>query len=336
MRAFSFVLQYPVQVVSGLVVRLAPTIVSAMFCCVLAASVVFAEPSSKPRQKGAKAITSTPQKAKPSKAAIQQENSAVSSHKIWLSVDVVEQTATPTGPDNSREKYRSDGEINVVDSASGKNVYARSGDMIALQPRRTYFVMLSTVPQNNGVPLAVSGLRTQVLRTGVASEGDIMYERKFMLIPSKGGSMASNAKQKPQATPQYPPSPLPTSPRSFESDDTPASTNKRGFDSRGFDTDDAELNARSPFAQPLYYVIQYCSLAEEEEALNIRNALVQGGVRDARVELYNAPTGQRFYRVRSGSYPTLPQARAVAGNSVWASKRWTALKIKPIVVPSSL
>lgn len=291
--------------------------------------------------------------AQAQKKSVQQTQMAAqpgSSHKIWLSVDVVEQTPAPQGPDGSREKYRADAELNIVDSASGKHVYARSGDMIQLQPRRTYFIILSTVPQSNGAALRVQGPRTQSLRTGVATDGDVMYERKFLLLPptqspqtaaatkaTRNNESARNdgAWKEPQdrtsREPDAPAGPIVNRlPGTVQSQQTGQYYDPSSRNSMPMTNAQARL-----FAAP-YYVVQYCSLAEERDALAIRAALVQSGVRDARVELFDDALGRRFYRVRSGSYSTVEQARAAASSPIWNGKQWQLLKIKPIAVPAAL
>lgn len=242
------------------------------------------------------------------KTAVPETNQ--SPYKIWLSLDVVEQPPAP----QAEAKYRADVDITITDSATSKQMYARSGDMVQLMPRRTYFIMLTKIPAKNGVESRVQGQRTQVLHTNVPKDGDIMYERKFVLV-GQGNAITS----KP-GTPQ-------------------TTVNKRpAVAAEPEETGDVEgsfpesVHSRLSPTAPLYFVIQYCSLSSETEALEMRNFLVQNGITDARVELFTNPVGQRYYRVRSGSYSSVGQAKSFAASPLWKQKKWTLLHVKPIVV----
>jgi len=297
---------------------------------------------------------------KPAKSTT-TKTTAQTAHKIWLSVDVVEQSASVmTNPEGGRtgEKYRADAEITITDSASAKQVFARSGDMVQLLPRRTYFVMLTGIPKIGGVPMRVQGLRTQTLRTGLPEDEDVMYERKFVLLPPNGVP-ASPSQKRPQ-------SPKTSNGGQF-GDTSPTIRNPNsktngglneglsgglngGLNNKGFQTDQDSPSA-SVFGSRFtpssaangdmpssagYYVVQYCSLASEDEALEIRSMLVQQGIRDARVEVHISPTGGRFYRVRSGAFASHQQAKAFATNPVWNTKKFLNLHIKPMAIPSGL
>lgn len=291
-----------------------------------AASTQTQQKSSAPRASAkAPATTSTRTNQKQANAAAAA--SAQSVHKIWLSVDVVEQQTNPA-PGKSAEKYRADVEISIADSATGKQVYARSGDMIQLMPRRTYFIMLTNIPAKNGVLPRVQGQRTQVIRTSIPKDDDVMYERKFVLNPAGGSPSRSDDGATSQKKQSFP-----------NDDTTPNRANKNGNNTskNGDDPFSDGINTMNDLpVPPNYYVIQYCALANESEALQIRASLLQRGVNDARVELYTNAIGQRYFRVRSGSYSVLQDAKAYTKNALWKSRKWMALHIKPIVVKSSV
>lgn len=270
----------------------------------LAAGTVFAQSL----KVAGKVAGKTPVKTTLGKPAAQEQSQ--NPYKIWLSLDVVEQPVSQ----QAEPKYRADVEVTITDSATSKQLYARSGDMVQLMPRRTYFVMLTKIPAKNGVESRVQGQRTQVLHTNVPKDGDIMYERKFVLT-SQGNAVTSKPGA-PQTTINKRPAINAEADESGEVEGSfPESVHSR----------------LSPVA-PLYFVIQYCSLSNEAEALETKSFLVQNGVTDARVELFTNPMGQRYYRVRSGSYNSVGQAKSFAASPLWKQKKWTLLHIKPIVV----
>ena len=114
--------------------------------------------------------------------------------KIWLSLDVVEHQYNSSGNEVGKEKYRSDIDLQVIDSATNRSSTVRSGETIPLQARRTYYSVLSEVPQSYGMTTRLAGQQTQIIRTPKStSEDDIMFERKFVLNsrPGSAGGAAS-------------------------------------------------------------------------------------------------------------------------------------------------
>lgn len=233
--------------------------------------------------------------------------------KIWLSLDVVEYQYNAAGNEVGKEKYRSDVELHVVDSAAKRQTSVRSGETLPLQPRRTYFILLPEVPQSYGMTTRLAGPQTQVLRTPAYISGeDLMFERKFVLNsrPNAGGS-------KPTAS-------LPSAGGAR----APYSDYGSSYGSAAF--------ARSSAANPNYYVIQYCSLKNQDDALQQRAFLLRSGIRDARVEVYIDKLGVSYYRLRSGAYIDLNMAKSVVENTLWKNREVLGLKQKPIVVKAGV
>jgi hypothetical protein len=236
--------------------------------------------------------------------------------KIWLSLDVVEHQYNAAGGEVGKEKYRSDVELHVVDSAAKRQTSVRSGETLPLQPRRTYFILLPEVPQSYGMTTRLAGPQTQVLRTPAYVSGeDLMFERKFVLN-SRPGSGA-NAGKPPVSSPNV--------------------GARAPYDNYGSGyAYGAPALAGSSAANPNYYVIQYCSLKNQDDALQQRAFLLRSGIRDARVEVYIDKLGVSYYRLRSGSYIDLNIAKSVVENTLWKNREVLGLKQKPIVVKAGV
>lgn len=56
------------------------------------------------------------------------------------------------------------------------------------------------------------------------------------------------------------------------------------------------------------FAIQYCSVTDEQQAQTIKAVLLGNNITDARMEVFVSGNGKRFYRVRSGCYPTANEA----------------------------
>jgi hypothetical protein len=248
---------------------------------------------------------------------------------IWLSLDVVEHQYNASGSEVGKEKYRSDIDLQVIDSATNRQSTARSGETIQLQPRRTYYIMLSDVPQRYGMVTSIAGQQTQVLRTPkLGADGDVMFERKFMLN-SRPGTASAREMGAPIGLKM--PRKLPP-PEMGDTEDMPASSgyalgNSLNKPTSGFAGKMSALN---------YYVIQYCSLKNQSDALEAKSYLMRNGIRDARVEIYVDKFGEPFYRLRSGSYTDLTLAKMTVEQTLWKNRKFLGLKQKPIIVKAGV
>lgn len=243
--------------------------------------------------------------------------------KIWLSLDVVEHQYNSSGNEVGKEKYRSDVDVQVIDSATNRATSVRAGETVPLQARRTYFILLSEVPQSYGMTTRLAGPQTQVIRTPKSiGDDDVMFERKFVLN-SRPGSSPATARELGKSI-NIPPgvgakNPLPKSP-------LPLAYTKLN----------TPINLGSSLSNPNYYVIQYCSLKSQDDALQARSFLMRNGVRDARVEVYVDKFGQSYYRLRSGSYPDPLLAKSTIESTLWKNRQSLGLRQKPIVVKAGV
>lgn len=269
------------------------------------------------------AAKSSPQSAAP------RADTRAEAGNIWLSLDVVEHQYNASGSEVGKEKYRSDVDLQVIDSATNRQMTARSGETIQLQPRRTYFIMLSDVPQSYGKVTTIAGQQTQILRTPkVGADGDVMFERKFMLNSRPG---AASARELGAPIGLKNPRKL-APPEMDEREDLPAASrfayNKPASGLSG--------NFAGKMSALNYYVIQYCSLKNQADALDAKSYLMRNGVRDARVEIYVDKFGEPFYRLRSGSYTDLSLAKMTVEQTLWKNRKFLGLKQKPIIVKAGV
>jgi hypothetical protein len=244
---------------------------------------------------------------------------------IWLSLDVVEHQYNASGSELGKEKYRSDVDLQIIDSASNRQMMVRSGETIQLQPRRTYFIMLSDVPQRYGMVTTIAGQQTQILRTPkLGADGDVMFERKFMLN-SRPGATSAREMGAPLGMKlrKLPPPEI----GDMEDIQSPPSRYAASKPPSGFSGKMSGLN---------YYVIQYCSLKSQADALDAKSYLMRNGVRDARVEIYVDKFGAPFYRLRSGSYTDLSLAKMTVEQTLWKNRKFLGLKQKPIIVKAGV
>ncbi len=277
---------------------------------------------------------------KPTSATVKKSTSAppasaiskMQEGKIWLSLDVVEHQYNSSGNEVGKEKYRSDIDLQVIDSATNRASTVRSGETIPLQARRTYYIVLSEVPQSYGMATRLAGQQTQIIRTPKsAGDDDVMFERKFVLN-SRPGSAAGAASQRemgrniPLSGSTATKNPAPSGVPSEMPVGMPPRLSKYG----------SPLNLGNNLSNPNYYVIQYCSLKSQDDALQARSFLMRNGVRDARVEVYIDRFGQSYYRLRSGSYIDPSLAKSTIEGTLWKNRQSLGLKQKPIIVKAGV
>ncbi|MCS6807403.1 MAG: SPOR domain-containing protein, partial [Bacteroidota bacterium] len=254
-------------------------------------------------------------------SAIQQQP------KIWLSLDVVEHQYSAAGAEVGKERYRADVELQVIDSTTSRSVIINAGETMPLMPNRTYYILLPEIPQSYGMTTRLVGPQTQLVRTPkVVGKDDIMIERKFVLT--------SRPKTNSDIARRMPPQTMNRTPVGVQSPTLPRPPYT------ALDTDNSVTGVSSPLTPNLsslnYYVIQYCSLRSQEDAMQARLFLMRNGVRDARVEVYIDGLGQTYYRLRSGSYPDASMAKAFIEQSLWKNRHILGLKQKPIVVKAGV
>jgi hypothetical protein len=243
-------------------------------------------------------------------------SSSMQEGKVWLSLDVAEHQYNASGSEIGKEKFRSDIDIQIIDSATNRSSTARSGETVPLQARRTYYLFLSEVPQRYGMSTKIAGQQTQVLRTPKITGGeDILLERKFVINSQPLSGKFARTEPVAQGT---------------FSRSTPLTESLFGASAPLF----AVKNGMGMAAN--YYVIQYCSLKNQEEALQAKAYLLRSGVRDARVEVFVDKFGQAYYRIRSGSYPEIPLAKSTIENILWKNRQLLGLKQKPIIVKAGV
>lgn len=245
--------------------------------------------------------------------------------KIWLSLDVVEHQYNSSGNEVGKEKYRSDIDIQVIDSATNRSNTVRSGETVPLQARRTYYILLPEVPQSYGMATRLAGQQTQIIRTPKnAGDDDVMFERKFVLN-SRPGSASSTASAREMN-------------RNIPITDggKPNSPTFKGTMPQGMPKSNGMPSLGTNVSNPNYYVIQYCSLKSQDDALQARSFLMRNGVRDARVEVYVDRFGQSYYRLRSGSYMDPSLAKSTIEATLWKNRQSLGLKQKPIVVKAGV
>lgn len=269
------------------------------------------------------------------KSAPQSAEYASKPGNIWLSLDVVEHQYNASGSEIGKEKYRSDIDLQVIDSASNRQLSVRSGETIQLQPKRTYYIMFADVPQRYGMLTKLAGQQTQVLRTPKATASDdIMFERKFVLNSRPGAATAREIEASQR---------VPTEARTATKRKLPPPEIDDEPEPRSFPPVFSKAPPKAPVAPKVsigaskmntlnYYVIQYCSLKNQADAMEARSFLLRNGIRDARVEIFVDSFGESYYRLRSGSYNDIQTAKMTIEQTLWKNRQFLGLKQKPIVV----
>ncbi len=269
-------------------------------------------------------VSLSAQKASPIKKTSSPPPSAAMSKmqegRIWLSLDVVEHQYNSSGGELGKEKFRSDVDIQVIDSATNQMSIVRSGETIPLQTRRTYYILLPETPQSYGMTTRLAGQQTQILRTPKSvGDDDMMFERKFVLN-SRPGTSSATARELGKGI-------------AIPSGAIGTKLPPLGYtNAKTLPNLKTAPNLGSNLTNPNYYVIQYCSLKSQDDALQARSFLMRNGIRDARVEVYVDKFGQSYYRIRSGSYVDPSLAKATIEGTLWKNRQSLGLRQKPIIV----
>lgn len=227
--------------------------------------------------------------------------------RVWLTVEVLEKRPSLGSKSSAFNEFIP---VVIVDSATNGYLYALSGEMVEIGKERTYFV---SVVSGEDKAFLVEGAPVQVVRTGSPTKEDLIYQREFVIrssvaadtaAPIPENIVAEAAPTKPVLKPQ-------------------AAT--------------LSYNANAQNSCP--YLIQFCALSLEKDALQIRDALRKAAAKekrlaDARVEpFFEKVRNIQYQRVRAGCFGSISEAKE-AMESFTKISQTLKLGVVPIVVKS--
>lgn len=226
--------------------------------------------------------------------------------RVWLTVEVSEKKASLG---NNSAAFNELIPVVIMDSATQAPLYALSGEVIEIGQNRTYFV---SVVSGQDKTFQVQGAPIQIVRTSTPKDDDIIYQREFIIAKEVPADTTAPVPDKIVTdTPQ-------PSPQTAQQTAQPQTTT--------FTTVSATVFAECP------YVVQFCAMSVEKDAVNVRDALRRASVKDVRIELFNDTSREiRYHRVRAGCFSTLPQAKTALDKFAQLSQQ-LKLGVVPIVV----
>lgn len=277
--------------------------------------------------------------------------------RVWLVVEALERISSPG---KSSLAFNDQVKILVLDSASQTPIYTRSGELTEVGRGRTYYI---SIVQPSDVRYLVEKESVLILRTPVILTDDLVFQRDFTVARTSTGldplpyqiseplyvpqpyvrldtsgvdqelyavrrDVAELRRNYDDVRPSYHTNPLLRRPVPGDYDDV------------RYDMDLLPLRTPSPSSlrntipAVCNYVVQFCAVPIEREAIRIAGLLAQDAVRDARVEyVEDLSRNLRMYRVRGGCFASAADARQVLSRFKAASER-LRLGVSPIVVKS--
>jgi hypothetical protein len=237
------------------------------------------------------------------------EKDSLSAPRVWLTVEVLEQKPSLGANASAFNEFIP---VVIIDSATNAYFYALSGEMVEVGQNRTYFISLVS---DDNASFLIQGAPVQVVRTGEPEDEDIVYQREFIIR----ATVSADAE-----------APIPENIVL----DAPPAPNKPQLKA-----DAATLSYNANALNPCPYVIQFCALSLEKDALQIRDALrrqtpADKRLADARVEeFFEKVRNIRYQRVRAGCFAGISEAKE-ALQSFSAVAKQLKLGVVPIVVKS--
>ncbi len=220
--------------------------------------------------------------------------------RVWLTVEVLERKPSLGNSANALNEYIP---VVIVDSASNGYLYALSGEMVEIAPERTYWV---SVVSGEDKRFYVQGAPVQVVRTGLPTKLDLVYQREFII---KDVVPADTAFALPER---------------ISSDAQPAKPSLK--------PEAATISYNANKLAECPYIVQFCALSLESDATTIRNALKGASIQDARVESFrDVQRNIQYFRVRAGCFTELAPAKAAQDNYFKTAQK-LKLGVVPIVV----
>lgn len=221
--------------------------------------------------------------------------------RVWLTVEVLERKASLGNSASALNEYIP---VVIMDSASNASLYALSGEMVELGADRTYFI---SVVSGDDKRFTIQGAPVQVIRTESPTQKDLVYQREFLIRET------------------LPPDTTLHLPERIVSDAQP-------MRKPSLKPEAATISYNADKLPECPYIVQFCALSLEKDAMQIREALRSAAVSDARVEPFkDIARGIQYYRVRAGCFFELGKAKS-AQDSFFKTSQRLKLGVVPIVV----
>jgi hypothetical protein len=225
--------------------------------------------------------------------------------RVWLTVEVLEKKPSLGNKSSAFNEFIP---VVIVDSATNAYLYALSGEMVEIGKQRTYFV---SVVSGEDKSFLIEGSPIQVVRTGEPQKDDLIYQREFII---RASAPADTSASIPENIVAEAPSPKPL-----------------------LKPDAATLSYNANAQNACPYIIQFCALSLEKDALQIRDALRHAAssekrLADARVELFFEKVRNiQYQRVRAGCFATITEAKQAMEAFTKVAQK-LKLGVVPIVV----
>lgn len=225
--------------------------------------------------------------------------------RVWLTVEVLEKKPSLGNKSSAFNEFIP---VVIVDSATNAYLYALSGEMVEIGKQRTYFV---SVVSGEDKSFLIEGSPVQVVRTGEPQKDDLIYQREFVIRASMPADTAASI---PENIVAEAPLPKPL-----------------------LKPDAATISYKADEQRPCPYIIQFCALSLEKDALQIRDALRKASANDqrladARVEpFFEKIRNIQYQRVRAGCFATISEAKQAMDTFTKTAQR-LKLGVVPIVV----
>ncbi|MBL7993318.1 MAG: hypothetical protein JNN25_17905 [Candidatus Kapabacteria bacterium] len=203
--------------------------------------------------------------------------------RVWLTVEVLEKKPSLGNKSSAFNEFIP---VVIVDSATNAYLYALSGEMVEIGKQRTYFV---SVVSGEDKSFLIEGSPVQVVRTGEPQKDDLIYQREFVI---RASTPADTSASIPENIVAEAPSPKPL-----------------------LKPDAATISYKADAQNACPYIIQFCALSLEKDALQIRDALRRAASKDkrladARVEpFFEKVRNIQYQRVRAGCFSTITEAK---------------------------
>ena len=227
--------------------------------------------------------------------------------RVWLTVEVLEKKPSLGSKSSAFNEFIP---VVIVDSATNGYLYALSGEMVEIGKQRTYFV---SVVSGEDKSFLVEGAPVQVVRTGEPEKDDLIYQREFVI---RSSAPADSSAPVPETIVAEAPASKPL-----------------------LKPDAATLSYNANAQNPCPYLIQFCALSLEKDALQIRDALRRAAsgekrLADARVEpFFEKVRNIQYQRVRAGCFASITEAKQ-ALEAFSKTAQSLKLGVVPIVVKS--
>lgn len=226
--------------------------------------------------------------------------SAITIPRVWLTVEVLEKKPSLGSFASALNEYIP---VVIVDSATNAYLYALSGEMVEVGADRTYFL---SVVSGDDKRFNIQGTPVQIVRTSAPTSKDLMYQREFIIRETV---QADTTLQVPER---------------IASDSPPAKPT--------FRAESATISYKADKLPECPYIVQFCALSLEKDAVQIRDALKGASVQDVRVEPFrDISRGIQYFRVRAGCFTEILNAKTSMDIFFKTAQR-LKLGVVPIVV----